>query len=75
MPSKYTKDKFNKLFQMKKLENNMRNIDVAQKMNCSSRTITYNCANGCWSYDFLRQLFKDLNYTDEEIIQVMRLGV
>lgn len=75
MASRYSTERFRKLYELKKAECGMRNCDVAQGMHVSERTIMRNLELGTWKFDDLRALFKVLRYTDDEILKVMRLGI
>lgn len=70
---RYAAKGFADVYRIKKVQQNVHNEDVAKMIGCSKATIANACREGNWTYERLRRLFKVMNYTDEEILKVMKL--
>lgn len=75
MSSRYTNERFRGVYEMRKNKLRLRDCDIAKAIKVSNSTMSRYLGGGVLPYDTLRQLFKILEYSDEDIVEVMRLGV
>lgn len=68
------KDQFKKMLRVKKAEGKFTDKAIAKAIGITQPSVSYKNANAQYSYTDLVILFDVLQYSDEQILEVMKYG-